>query len=386
LRPAGLIANFGAVTPLLLAGWLARVPVRIAWYHTLADYDSYDPRLSPRRLRWLNGRRRQVYRLATHVIAVSEAARQDAIQTFGLAPKKCLVVPNAMRDPLEEFPELQNADHVGNPLLRKGGSQTLCQTFLHPLRIPQAAQEQQTTTGTVGGCLRNPQNDTKVLGRGVQSEHVNDPAGPGLRSAERGGSTLFQKGGPNIFPQKGVPNICLVCVGTLHRAKGQDVLLRAMARLKPAFPGLRCVFFGEGPAAAELRQLAAGLDIASQCHFAGNRPRLEVLQAMQEAAVVVCPSRSEAFGYVVLEAMALGRPVVAAAAGGIPEIVRDRLDGKLFPIGDDQALAAVLPHVLSTPSEAEAWGQHGRERFLGRFALSQRLPGLIQQLETLLRK
>ena len=46
-------------------------------------------------------------------------------------------------------------------------------------------------------CLRNPQKRTKVLGRGVQSEHVNDPARPGLRSAERGESTLFQKGGPN---------------------------------------------------------------------------------------------------------------------------------------------------------------------------------------------
>ena len=49
-----------------------------------------------------------------------------------------------------------------------------------------------------GGGLRNPQKGTKVLGRWVQSEHVNDPAEPGLRSAERGGITLFQKGGPNI--------------------------------------------------------------------------------------------------------------------------------------------------------------------------------------------
>jgi len=197
------------------------------------------------------------------------------------------------------------------------------------------------------------------------------------------GSTLFQKGGPNIFPQKGVPNRFLLCVGTLHRAKGQDILVRAMARLKTALPELRCVFFGEGPAAAELRQLAAELEIADQCYFAGNRPRLEVLQAMQQAAVVVCPSRSEAFGYVVLEAMALGRPLVAAAAGGIPEIVRAGLDGKLFPAGDDQALAVALHHVLSNPQETAAWGRHGRECFLAQFELSQRLPGLIQPFEML---
>ena len=52
------------------------------------------------------------------------------------------------------------------------------------------------------GGLRNPQKDTKVLGRVLQSEYVNDPAEPGLRSAERGGSTLFQKGSPNIVQQK----------------------------------------------------------------------------------------------------------------------------------------------------------------------------------------
>ena len=50
-------------------------------------------------------------------------------------------------------------------------------------------------------CLRNSQKRTKVLGRGLQSEHVNDPAGPGLRSAERGGITIFQKGGPNLVRQ-----------------------------------------------------------------------------------------------------------------------------------------------------------------------------------------
>ena len=93
------------------------------------------------------------------------------------------------------------SDNVGNPLLRKGGSQTLRQTFLC-LFADFAGRLCCSNRGlSRGSGLRNSQKCTKVLGRGVQSEHVNDPAEPGLRSAERGGSTLFQKGGPNIVRQ-----------------------------------------------------------------------------------------------------------------------------------------------------------------------------------------
>ncbi|MFA5205405.1 MAG: glycosyltransferase family 4 protein, partial [Lentisphaeria bacterium] len=313
-------------------------------YHTLADYDAYNPQLTPRRLRWLNWRRRQVYRLATHVIAVSEAARQDAIHSFGIAPEKCHAIPNAMRDPLEEFPELQQAS-AGATLLEKGDPHTPSQNF----------------------CAF-----AESAGRRCSSDPANNAGGlPADSAKEQKGLT---EGLGTAFPKKGVTNICgLLCVGTLHRAKGQDVLLRTMARLTPAFPELRCVFFGDGPAAVELRQLAVELEVADRCHFAGNRPRLEVLQTMQQAAVVVCPSRSEAFGYVLLEAMALGRPVVAAVAGGIPEIVRDGADGRLFPAGDDQALAETLGEVLSHPDDAVRWGDAGRQRFVQQFTLPARL-------------
>ena len=90
---------------------------------------------------------------------------------------------------------------VGNPLLRKGGSQTLRQTFLCLLRIPQAALRNKPRLGQRGG-LRNPQNETKVLGRGIQSERVSDPAEPGLHSAKRGGEHPFPKGWPQHHPTK----------------------------------------------------------------------------------------------------------------------------------------------------------------------------------------
>jgi len=86
--------------------------------------------------------------------------------------------------------------------------------------------------------------------------------------------------------------------------------------------------------------------------------------------VCVAPSRSEAFGLVNIEAMAMGTPVVASRVGGIPEIVRDGVDGFLFEPGNDLELGDRLLEVLSDRELREQMGRNARRRFLEEFESS----------------
>jgi glycosyltransferase involved in cell wall biosynthesis len=100
-RPDVIVGNFGSVTNTLLVGWMLRVPQRVAWHHTLSRQQAYDwrgPRWLLRALRW---RRRLVYRLATDVVANSEAASRDAQSTFGVPAERCSVLSNALADPTD---------------------------------------------------------------------------------------------------------------------------------------------------------------------------------------------------------------------------------------------------------------------------------------------
>ena len=78
--------------------------------------------------------------------------------------------------------------------------------------------------------------------------------------------------------------------------------------------------------------------------------------------VLVVPSLQEPFGRVLLEAMAMGKPVIASRVGGMPEIVSDGESGRLFPAKSPNSLANALREVLNSPDLAERWGNAGRER------------------------
>src|SRR3990172_9123710 len=88
-RPSCLIANFEAVNWMMVLGWLEGIPLRVAWYHTLSGRIDLDFNGSRWKLMALRLRRKQVYRLATHIVAVSSAASQDVQNTFGVSHEKC---------------------------------------------------------------------------------------------------------------------------------------------------------------------------------------------------------------------------------------------------------------------------------------------------------
>jgi teichuronic acid biosynthesis glycosyltransferase TuaC len=138
----------------------------------------------------------------------------------------------------------------------------------------------------------------------------------------------------------------VVFVGQLVRVKGIDVLLRAWAGLSgrsgPA--ERRLVLIGEGPERARLEALADELGVRAQVSFLGVLPQQAVADRVAAADVLCLPSHSEGSPNVVVEALASGVPVVATRVGGVPELVRDGVNGLLVPPADAAQLAAALNH------------------------------------------
>lgn len=138
-------------------------------------------------------------------------------------------------------------------------------------------------------------------------------------------------------------------VNQLHAAKGQALLIEALARL----PGLNretvIVLAGRehderAPYSNYLKDLAAGLGLGERVIFTGHVAELRELYAALD--LVVIPSENEAFSIVCVEAMAARRPVIASAVGGLAELVKEGVTGLLFPAGDIERLAAQLERAL----------------------------------------
>ncbi|MDP6344105.1 MAG: glycosyltransferase [Alphaproteobacteria bacterium] len=153
----------------------------------------------------------------------------------------------------------------------------------------------------------------------------------------------------------------VLALGRLHANKAFDVLIEAMRGLPNAYLWLA----GEGPLAEQLKSRAVHLGVAPRIRFLGWRTAPASLYAA--ADVVVCPSRIEPLGNVVLEAWARRRPVVAAAAAGPTELIRDGVDGLLVPIDDANALARAVDRVLSNRAAAATLAGNGHDRFLAEF-------------------
>jgi glycosyltransferase involved in cell wall biosynthesis len=147
----------------------------------------------------------------------------------------------------------------------------------------------------------------------------------------------------------------ILFVGFLNYNKGVDVLLRAIAVLRDRDAPASLVLVGGShyrktrQQEEELRALATDLGLDGRVTFVGKQPPAEVARLMGESALVVLPSRAEAFGSVLAEALACGTPVVASRSGGPEDIVTDEV-GALVPVDDHVALADAIARVLANRS------------------------------------
>jgi len=161
------------------------------------------------------------------------------------------------------------------------------------------------------------------------------------------------------------------CVARLSPEKGLDDLLRAAALLRPRWPRLVVLVVGDAPTASqhpeELRRLAASLGLGTSVRFCGYQP--DAARLCAEFDIQVVCSRAEPCGLATLEAMAQGRPLVATASGGSPELVDDGVEGFLVPPQDPGRLAGRLECLLDSPGLRREMGRRGRARVLRDFGL-----------------
>ena len=138
----------------------------------------------------------------------------------------------------------------------------------------------------------------------------------------------------------------MICVGRLSPEKGQPGLLRAFAALRAKHPELRLRLVGDGPDRASLEALAKELGLADAVSFAGRLPEEETLAEIARADLLVLPSFMEGLPIVLMEAMAVGVPVIASRVAGIPELVEDGKTGLLFTPSDWDELASRVDSLL----------------------------------------
>jgi len=162
---------------------------------------------------------------------------------------------------------------------------------------------------------------------------------------------------PSLFP---AGTRIIGTVGHLAGHKGHRYLLEATALLVREEPRLGVVIAGDGALRTELEAQAAALGLATHVRFTGFRR--DILALMQDFEIFVFSSYLEGLGTAILDAMALGKPVVATRAGGIPEAVQDGMTGLLVPPRDPQALAEAIRSLLRHPEQAKALGEAGRKR------------------------
>jgi glycosyltransferase involved in cell wall biosynthesis len=157
------------------------------------------------------------------------------------------------------------------------------------------------------------------------------------------------------------PSVLLVgTVGSLTPKKDHANLLRALAHMGDRRDALRAILVGHGPLEEALRHQAEELGLSRTVLFAGHRE--DATRIVGALDVFVLPSRYEGLPVSLLEAMALGRPVVATTAGGIPEVVRDGEEGVLVPTDDPRALARALTDLIEDPERRARLGDAARRR------------------------
>jgi glycosyltransferase involved in cell wall biosynthesis len=161
----------------------------------------------------------------------------------------------------------------------------------------------------------------------------------------------------------GVPVVGNVAALTGH--KDHATLVEAIALLRARIPEARLLVAGEGELRPALEARVRDRGLGDRVVFAGFRRDLDRL--LPAFSVFCLSSRLEGLGTSLLDAMAFGLPVVATAAGGIPEAVEDGVTGRVTPPGDPAALAEALADVLGDEARRQALGAAGRRRFLERF-------------------
>jgi glycosyltransferase involved in cell wall biosynthesis len=175
-----------------------------------------------------------------------------------------------------------------------------------------------------------------AIGWGVAPKRVSVLPNPAPESGPSAGREALRE-------RLGFDGSTLVFAGRLTAQKSLDVLLEALADVD----GVALVLAGEGEARRLVERRSSELGVNGRVRLLGARPRADVLELFAAADASVLSSSWENFPHTVVESLAVGTPVIATAAGGVPEVVTDGVNGLLVPVGDAPALAAAIRRYLA---------------------------------------
>lgn len=190
---------------------------------------------------------------------------------------------------------------------------------------------------------------------------------------------------PDIHIKAKLDRNRITCTSALVDAKGQETLLHAIALIHQDFPAIVVDFIGAGDSREKLKKLSQSLMVEEKCLFSGLVSYKEVLSRMHNSYLTVFPTRSEAFGLVAIESMAVGTPVIASNVGGLPEIIQDGVEGFLFPVGDHRILAEKISMLLSDLELRTKMGHNARKKYLSDFNLEEKSKQYAVQIEDLIK-
>jgi len=151
----------------------------------------------------------------------------------------------------------------------------------------------------------------------------------------------------------------IVSIGRLEQQKDHKTLIRSLSRLLKTHPDLTLTIYGEGRERKNLETLITSLALQDKIHLPGTTHNIQ--EALLNADLFVFPSHYEGFPNALCEAMAVGLPVIASNCSGTTDILRDGIDGRLFPIGDVGALTKIALELLEDPVQSRALGTRAKE-------------------------
>ena len=151
----------------------------------------------------------------------------------------------------------------------------------------------------------------------------------------------------------------VVTVGRLDDQKGHDILIRVFAIVAQHYPELTLTLYGEGVNRKNLEALIVSLGLDQKVFLPGTTKKIQ--EILRDADLFVFPSRYEGFPNALCEAMAAGLPVIASNCSGNIDVVRDGIDGRLFPVDDMQSLTNIMLTLLGNPVQCEKLGCRAKE-------------------------
>jgi glycosyltransferase involved in cell wall biosynthesis len=155
----------------------------------------------------------------------------------------------------------------------------------------------------------------------------------------------------------------LVNVGRLSEQKGQLLLVEAAARLRDQGFDFELFIVGDGPMRAEIEQLVSRSGLRKQVRVTGYLSNRRVLEELRDARALVLPSFAEGLPVVIMEALALGRPIISTYVAGIPELIEPGINGWLVPTGAVEPLVDAMAEALTAdPAELDRMGRAGASK------------------------